>query len=181
MAVVDGDRIGHRVLEETTVRDELQRRFGESIVDRTGQINRQALARTVFGSSEDNSRARAELEEVVHPRIEQELARQIAEARHNPETEAVIVDAAVLLEAGWNSMCDAVVFVDVSEEQRMQRVRETRGWDAETFRSRESSQMSLQDKHEAADYVISNAGSLDEAEAGLNRVLDEILERGRQG
>ena len=50
-----------------------------------------------------------------------------------------MLDAAILLEAGWDDLCDLIVFVDAPREERMRRVQEQRGWSREMFEAREAS------------------------------------------
>ena len=87
----------------------------------------------------------------------------------------MLLDAAVLLEAGWRPLCDAVVFVDTPLEQRKERVSRTRGWTGEQLASRESSQLSLEQKRMEADYVVDNSRGLDQAALQLERVLQQVI------
>ena len=81
------------------------------------------------------------------------------------------------LEAGWHDLCNAVVFIDTPEPIRRNRVLASRRWTAEQFRQREESQMPLDQKRRAGDFVIDNSGSLSDAVAELGRVVDQVRER----
>lgn len=175
--MVEGDRAGHEVLLNPAVKQQLRRRFGDCIFDQQGEVDRSALARLVFGPGGREREARKDLEQIVHPEIGKRLAEQIATAGSDPETEAVLLDAAVLLEAGWHDLCDAVVFVDTPEPIRRARVLASRGWTAEQFRQREESQMSVEDKRCAADDVIENLGSPASAADELERIVDRVRDR----
>ena len=74
--------------------------------------------------------------------------------------EAVLLDAALLLEAGWRDECDAVVFIETAFEDRLRRVQASRGWDARELQQREVIQLDLQSRRDAADFVIDNSQSL---------------------
>ena len=65
------------------------------------------LRRRVFGSAPEQRVARANLETIVHPKIRELFVEQIAKARKRSNAEAVILDAAVLYEAGWQDLCAA--------------------------------------------------------------------------
>jgi dephospho-CoA kinase len=173
--VINGDEIGHQVLKITSVQDQIRQRFGNSVFSGPGEINRGALGRKVFGPSEKHRRARAELESIVHPKIREGIIREIAQARSQGGVEAVLLDAAVLLEAKWDDLCDAVVFVDVPESLRLDRVMRSRGWTEEDFRKREASQRSLAVKKARADGVVDNSGTVEDAAARLEQFVQQLI------
>ena len=93
----------------------------------------------------------------------------------------MLLDAAVLLEAKWNDICDCVAFIDVPVELRLQRVLESRKWDAQEFHRREASQFPIADKRRASDVVIDNfrAGVLQRLKvdyASLSAVNPRIIQ-----
>jgi dephospho-CoA kinase len=81
----------------------------------------------------------------------------------------VLLDAAVLLEAGWHQRCDAVVFVDASPAVRQRRVATRSGWSLEELQKREASQLDLEEKRRRSDLTISN--ELDDSQGG-QQLLD---------
>jgi len=170
--LINGDEVGHEVLTLTTVRDAVRQRFGDSVFDAAGQIDRRALGQVVFGSSDEQQTARRDLERIVHPRIRETFEKRIAEAAALKKA-AVLLDAAVLFEAGWNDLCHAIVFVDVPRSKRLDRLRAGRGWDETEVERRESSQVSLETKRSRSQFVIDNAQTIDEA----GRQLEDILTR----
>lgn len=161
--VIDADRLGHEALLDSDVKRALRRQFGETIFDATGEVDRRSLARCVFGDGESHRTARHALEQIVHPEIARRIATEIAQAEAAGQ-EAVLLDAAVLLEAGWRRLCDAVVFIDAPEELRLQRVQQRSGWTLEELQRREASQLGLTEKRGQCDAVIVNA--TDVAESG---------------
>lgn len=169
--VVDADAIGHRVLDEPAIQRRIRERFGETVFDENGQIHRSALARRVFGDSSECRQARRDLEAIVHPRIKEVAQQEIAHARQSGKYNAVLLDAAVLLEAGWQSVCDTIVFVETPLEVRIQRVTDSRGWDADELARRESSQYPLDVKRASADLTLNNSGAVEDAAAELERLL----------
>ena len=62
---------------------------------------------------------------------------------------AIVLDAAVLLEAGWDDLCDRVVFVEAPRAERLRRVSASRGWSAEALTARERSQWPAEAKRNA--------------------------------
>jgi len=145
------------------------------VFDKQGEVNRSVLAGMVFGSSAEDRQARTDLEQIVHPEIRKEIVNRIQTARSSKDYDAVILDAAVLLEAGWNDICDLVVFVETTEECRLERVAQSRGWDRETLKAREASQLALEEKKKASDEVIDNSGTLEESGRQLEKILEHVL------
>jgi dephospho-CoA kinase len=150
---VDADRIGHQVLTDPIVAKLLVDRWGTGVLGPAGEIDRQRVAEHVFarlGESELRF-----LEQVTHPRIGAAVAAEIAtQAAHRP----VVLDAPLLLEAGWNQFCDSLLFVDSPRAARQERARQ-RGWSDAMFEQREARQWPLERKRAAATHVIPNTGS----------------------
>lgn len=169
--VIDGDRIGHDVLKRTEVRDELVNVFGSHILDKGEEIDRSALGKLVFGDDDVSLQNRAKLERVVHPLIKREIESQIIEARRRRDVGVILLDAAVILEAGWREICDAVVFLDTPSELRRQRVQQQRGWSDAKWKTREANQFSLDEKRKAADFVVDNSGKIEDASLQLQQFI----------
>lgn len=168
---IDADQMGHVALRMGNVKQSLQQRFGDDILDESGEIRRGVLAQRVFGDSEDQKTARHDLEQIVHPAIEQQIVDAIADGVKQG-CEAVLLDAAVLLEAGWRRRCDAVVFVDAPDDVRERRVAARNGWSLAELQRREASQLGLSDKRNKSDIVISNEADDDR---GGQELLDFLF------
>ncbi|NLW87862.1 MAG: dephospho-CoA kinase [Planctomycetes bacterium] len=154
--VVDADRIGHEVLEQEDVRAWLSDRWGEGVFDKeTQRVNRRAVADIVF---RDPAQLDA-LNKIMHPRIRRRMEEAISQAWKRQETPAVVIDAAVLVEAGWDELCTHLVLVESSEQQRFQRVNASRGWTRDAWTGREKSQICLDKKRLRCEYTIVNSSS----------------------
>lgn len=174
LTLIHGDEIGHAALRLQSVKAELASRFGNAIIGKDGEVDRGALAARVFGDTPEHTAARRDLEAVVHPHIRSTISETITKARTSHGVDGVLLDAAVLLEAGWEDVCDCVVFVDASDEVRRKRVAETRGWNAAELARRESSQLSLDEKRRRADIVIDNNCDLEPAVRELEKILNQM-------
>ena len=169
-AVLDADRAGHEVLREPGVIAAIRQRWGEQVLDAAGNVARPAVAAIVFAKG-----AGAEkrfLEELTHPRIGKRLQEQSAElaTRGVP---AAILDAALLFESGWSSLCGAVVFVDVPRDVRLVRALE-RGWTEADFRAREDWQWPVQEKRRWADFIVDNSGSLEKTTEQVRAIWQQL-------
>ena len=173
--VIDADRIGHELLLSSDIREKLSNAFGEGILDTAGLVLRPRLAEKVFGDSDQQINNRNRLNEILHPAIQIEVLRLIKQAPQ--DADAIILDAALLLEAGWADECDAVIFIDTPDELRHQRAAANRGWSMEELQRREASQWSLLRKRQSSQFVVNNSGSAEEAAEQMKFVLKKIIER----
>lgn len=170
VAVIDADKIGHEALLADHVKTALCERFGDSILASDGTIARSKLAQLVFGTESAQATARRDLESIVHPEIGRRIGTAIDVAAADGK-ECVLLDAAVMLEAGWRNYCDLLVFIETSDAVRLERVRTTRGWSASELQRREQSQWSLVDKRKAADAIVNNDADVGSAGQQLWDVL----------
>ncbi len=166
--VAHSDDLAKRALEDPTIRDTLIGWWGATVLDTAGRVDRSAVAKIVFTDGSQRKR----LEELVHPWIEQ--LRRAAFAASPKDVPALVIDAPLLLEAGLDRECDAVVFVDAPLSERIRRVQSNRGWDTTELSRREAAQWSLDRKRAAAHHVISNEGDLSSLQAEASRVLEAI-------
>jgi len=152
--VFNADQIGHLVLRESEVILAIKNRWGNDVLDAAGEVNRAAVAAIVF--AKDGWKEKEFLEKLTHPRIGERLQQQLL-GLEKSAAPMVVLDAALLFEAGWNSLCDAIVFVDVPREVRLKRAL-ARGWSEADFAAREAWQWPVEEKLRRADYVIDNSG-----------------------
>lgn len=149
---IDADQIGHKVLRRPDVREAVKNRWGSSVFDENGWIDRASLAKIVFRNSSDDVQSLADLEAITHPKINDELQRQFSQFRKE-QVPLVILDAPVLLKAGWDRFCDHLIFVDCPWVTRVERVAR-RGWSADDLKAREATQTPLQVKKDRCGYAI---------------------------
>ena len=166
--VVDADKIGHEVLDEPAVCDQLTERWGASILRDDGTVNRRAVGAIVFADPAE----RKVLESVVFPRIHEREGEQFALADADPAARFIVLDAAVLVEAGRDEVCKKLVFVDAPREERLKRLIARSGWTADELTRREAAQLPLAEKRRLADATLDNdgdPGELRDAVAALLR------------
>ena len=172
--VIAGDQLGHEALKQPAIRRQIVEHFGPAVLDANGDIDRRRLAAIVF--ADDNER-RA-LERGVHPYIEERIRQEIAKARANPAVPLIVLDAAILLEAGWHKVCDQLVYIDAPPDVRQQRLAGQRGWSAKQVQERTNAQWSLTDKRSRADFVLENSGTAAQLEQQVQELfrLCNVLE-----
>ncbi len=155
---INADALVHVVYRESAIIQTLCQRWGPGVLDEQGQVDRTQLAARVFAPTMEAQMELEWLESLVHPLVKDQILRQLDEWRNDPTVEVVVLDAPVLLKAGWDKLCDELVFVDASESQRWERV-QARGWTWEQWQQRESQQTPLLEKLARSTRTIDNNGS----------------------
>jgi dephospho-CoA kinase len=172
-AVIDSDAQVRAAYRDPAVRETIRAWWGDDVLLPGGEINRPAIARKVFADEAERRR----LEGVIHPWVAAARRREMEAAAHDPQVQAYVWDTPLLFEAGLSGECDALVFVEAPLEQRVKRVRETRGWDEAELLRREKSQWPLDKKRRISDYVLTNTADADYARGQVREVLSRILAR----
>jgi dephospho-CoA kinase len=173
-AVIDADAVGQELLEHPAIRGRVVERFGTGVLEPAGggevspRVSRRALAVVVF----HDPAALRDLEALLHPAMCEHFRRTIRPLAAEGTIPLIVLDAAVMLEAGWDGLCDRIAFVDAPRAERLRRAREARGWSEETFAARERSQWPVEQKRDRADWIIANDGGPER----LRREVDRLLE-----
>ncbi len=165
--LISGDELGHEALRQPAVIARVAGHFGRGVLDETGQVVRRRLGAVVFA---DPAQRRA-LEEMVFPYIEARIDEEVTRARERPDIQLIILDAAILLEAGWDRWCDRIVYVHTPRAVRLERLAGQRGWSEKEVAAREQAQMPVCEKMTRADFVLDNAGP----EGDLERQVADLL------
>ena len=166
--MIDADRVGHEVYQpHSEAWQEVVANFGEEVLQPGGEIDRTKLGAIVF----QDSQARATLNNITHPRIHRRIDERVEELRRNG-VEAVVVEAALLVEGGWASLTDEVWVVHSSENLVMERLRHRNGLSEEAVRSRIRSQMSFEERAQYAHVVVDNSGDKEELRACVQTLWD---------
>jgi len=174
--LLDADRAGHDVLRESAVKAALLKRWGATVIGADGEIDRRAVGRIVFAPPPDGPRELAFLEGVTHPRITVRLKAQAAEAVA-AGAPAIVLDAPVMLKAGWHRMCTSIWLIDAPPAVRLARARD-RGWSEEQFAAREAAQEPLTEKRRWADAVIDNSGAPAATLAQVRALWEKLVRPG---
>jgi len=169
--VLDADKVGHQAYQPgTETWKELVAAFGEEIVSPDGTIDRKKLGAIVFGDPESLAR----LNRIVHPRMFDMMKAQIEEHRRQ-SVSVVVLEAAILLEAGWTPLVDEVWVTVASEPTVVRRAIERTGLPEEQIRARIRSQLSNEEREKAASVVISNDGDLEELRAKVAELWEQLV------
>jgi dephospho-CoA kinase len=155
--IVDADAIVRDVQQPgSPVLTELAAEFGADLITDSGELDRAALGKRVFGDED----AVARLNEIVHPAVKIESQRRFQAAQAADPDAVVVYDVPLLVEARLAEPWDLIV-VDAPAELRLHRLVSLRGLDAETAAARIASQVSDAQRRAVADVIIDTSGTLD--------------------
>lgn len=164
--VIDTDVIAREVVEPgQPALDEVRARFGDRMIDASGNLDRAAMRQLVF--SDDD--ARRDLEAILHPRIGLETRRQ-AEAADGPYQLIVVP---LLTNSPLRQFIDRVLVVDCDEETQIRRLVQRDGSTLDEAQRMLAAQPSRDERLAIADYVIDNSGDLDMTRTAVSQ-LDQL-------
>ena len=169
--VIAGDALGHEALRQPDIRARLVERWGPGVLDETGEGSRRKVAGIVFAKTAEAPAELKALESLVFPWIGRRMREEIEAANSDEAVRLVLLDAALLLEAGWDDVCDRVVYVHAPRAARLHRLTGRRGWSVKEVEDRERMQLSLTEKVTRADDVVDNSGSLEEVESQVDGLM----------
>lgn len=173
--VVDADDLSHRALEpDTRAFKQVCDLFGDGVVTPSGELDRRAIAATVFA---DEGKRRA-LESIVHPEVFRMLAETV---EANRGTDAVVVfDAALIVETGFHESCDVVVVVTAPEREQVTRAARGGAMSEEDARARIRAQIPAAERQAVADVVLRNDGDLAHLEDQVEALWGDLRDRAVQ-
>ena len=154
--VIDADRVGHEAYRpHSQAWVEVVAAFGEAVVQPSGEIDRKRLGAIVFGDSS----AMQKLNSIMHPRMADLIRDRIAQFRGEGK-EVVVVEAALLVEAGWDYLVDEVWVTYSPESAVVQRLQQRNGYSEEEVRRRVGSQLAFEERSKSAQVVVRNTGDV---------------------
>lgn len=171
--VVDADKVGHEVYAPGTEGFlAVVEAFGPEVVDAAGLIDRAQLGAKVFGDALELQKLTA----IVHPRIRQMVDDRIAAARRDPEVRVLVLEAAILLDSGWDAITDEVWVVVADPGEIRRRLAEARGLSEAEVDARAAKQMSDEERRSRADVLVHNDGTSDELRLEVERLWRERID-----
>ena len=169
--VIDADRIGHELLGSTQPPyKEIVRRFGKEVLDASGEIDRRRLGAIVFS----DAAKLGELNAILHPRIIERVEAEAQRYRAQDPRAVILVDAALIFEAGIGGRFAKVIVAWCRPEQQIERLMAKAGLSRKKAEQRVASQIPSDEKRRRADYVIDCSGSLEDTRKQVERLFLEL-------
>ena len=171
--VIDADSLARELMDPgQTVHEEVIHEFGQGIVDpqsSTGQIDRKKLAAVVFADRAKLDRLNA----IVHPRVQEIILRQFEGWACEGDVSVAFVEAALLVEAGYQKYLDGLVVTWCKPEQQLERLR-ARGLSEEEARNRIAAQLPVAEKLKLATETIDCSGSLEDTRVQVKALAKKL-------
>lgn len=166
--IINADLVGHEAyLPHQNVWDEVVAVFGRGILDGEDQVDRRKLGAVVF----QDPAALQQLNRIVHPWIFQRIA-QMLEDLCAKGTRVAVVEAALLIEAGWRSLAGEIWMTRAGEAQVVERLATRNGMTPGQVRERMRAQLGNEERLQYADVVIDTSGALDEVRAAVRALWE---------
>jgi len=171
--VINADLLGHEAYLPGTVGfEQVVSEFGEDIVGTDGHVDRQKLGPIVFSDPSNMDRLNA----IMHPLIKDMIQTQLDDVEGKGQLIA-IVEAAVLIEAGWESLFDEVWVVTADEEEIISRLASRNGLSREDSQKRINSQMTSIERSAHGDVIINNTGSVEDLKENVESLWAQRVSR----
>ena len=168
--VIDADKVGHEAFKpDTELWREVVAAFGSQILTPNGDIDRKKLGDVVFENPDSLTR----LNRIMHPRMYDIVKAQIEEYRRH-RVDVVVLEAPLLLEAGWTSLVDEVWVTVAPESTVLRRLQEKVSLSEEQALARIRSQLPVEEKVKQADVVIDTDCSLDEVRTKVKELWQKL-------
>ena len=168
--IIDADRVGHEAFKPGTgVWREVVAAFGRQVLTHGGDIDRKKLGEIVF----DNAELLARLNQIMHPWMYDMVKVRLEEYRRWG-VEVIVLEAPLLLEAGWTSLVDEVWVTVATEPTVLSRLQERVGLSKKESLARIRSQLSSEERINRADVIINTDCSLDEVKTRVRELWEKI-------
>ena len=168
---ISADELGHEFLQSgTQTHTEILAAFGKSILKPDGDIDRSKLGKLVFA----DAAALKKLNRIMHPRIYQVVRQKIAEEYQKSGVQVVVIEAALLIEAGWLPLLDQLWVTVAPEATIVKRLKSSRGLSEEQILTRLRTQMPQEEKVKRADVVIDTDCSMDELRSKVTELWHSL-------
>ncbi len=142
--------------------------MGKSLLDKEGRIDKTVLAKAIFDSDEVRDRING----IIHPAVKDHITGVIREEKKKGEREFLFIEAALLIECGYDRICDELWYIYASEASRRQRLKETRAYSDEKIDNIFKAQLGEEVFRKYCVEVIDNDSVFDKTEKDTTDIID---------
>lgn len=172
--VIDADKLAHKLYSPgSAVSGIIKESFGKGVFRPDGRIDRLKLGKIVFSSK----RALGRLNRIVHPELIREINRRI----ENSKKKFIVLDAALIIEAGLREAVDALVVVTAKKNQQVSRGKNISRLGRDKVKRIMEFQISQNAKSRLADFIIDNSGSIGNTKKQVLALRKIFVQRSKQG
>jgi phosphopantetheine adenylyltransferase/dephospho-CoA kinase len=174
--VLDADKLGHQTYEQgTQCYAKLVENFGDRIIGEEGKINRAVLGGIVFS---DQSKME-ELTGIVWPEIRELIKKELGQLE-SAGVKVVALEAAVMIEAGWQDLVSNLWVVTVEREVAKARLMARNNLSEEEALKRIDSQITNEERTRLANVVIQNGGDVEELKERVRTTYADVCKQVEQ-
>jgi dephospho-CoA kinase len=171
--VIDLDKVGNEALKKgKKAYKKALEEFGDTILDKNGEIDRAKLGNVVFKDRDSLNR----LNTIIHPEIDKTVAQKTKEYRRRG-VKVLVLEAAAMLEAKRNWQVDEIWVTITPGKTVFERLKQRSGYNEADTKARVNSQMSNEERIKRANVVINNDGTLNQLKSHVKTEWDKLLKR----
>ncbi len=168
--IIEADKVGHIVMEKGNIAyDKIVSLFGVNILNSDLSINRKELANIVF----NNEELLLKINAIIHPAVKQYIKQFIVEMKEI-NAKLVVVEAALLIEAGYRDICDVFWYVYASKQTRIKRLQANRGYSLEKIHSIMLNQLNDDKFRKNTDYMINNDNTINDLRLSISEAVKTL-------
>lgn len=169
--IIDADKLGHELLRPgSQAYQEVAAAFGKAILRPNREIDRDKLGQLVFA----DAAALAQLNRIMHARM-YKIAQERIKQYHKQGTKVAVLEAALLIEAGWTPLVDQVWVTFAPDDVIVDRLKSQRGLAEGQILARLRSQMPPEEKTKRADAVIDTDCPLDDVKTKVAGLCQNLM------
>ena len=154
------DEVAHKIKEKgEPCYEQLVTLLGREILDEDGQINKLKMAAIIF----EDEKILKKVNEIIHPGVKDYILARIRESKEKQEVKLFFIEAALLIEAGYQEIVDELWYIYADKDVRRKRLQEYRGYSREKIDQIMNNQLSEEIFFKTCDFVIDNSGKIEDS------------------
>lgn len=170
--LIRADELGHEIYKKNSKGyKSIVSHFGDEIVDSDGEIDRKLLGNRAFNNPEELEW----LNTIIHPYVRQRIEEEAESFRAQDEKKILFIESAIILENGYEDICDEFWYVYVTEANRRERLRRGRGYSQEKTEDILKNQMSDEFFRSKCRVILDNNGEIEDTIQQVIHVLDREI------
>ena len=167
------DEVAHKIKEKgQPCYEQLVELLGRDVLKADGEIDKAKMAEIIFADEKILQR----VNEIVHPGVKEYILTKIKEAEEKKNVGLFFIEAALLIEAGYETMVDELWYIHADKEIRKKRLRENRGYSSEKIEQIMKSQLSEEEFLKKCDFIIDNSGKIEDSYIQIQNKLRGLVE-----
>lgn len=166
--VIDADKVVHFLYEKKEVLEEVKKYFPQAFIN--DNLDKKKLASIIFS----DSKKRKILENIIHPKVNQEIEKWLKEVEEKDKNAICIVSVPLMIETGSYKKYDKIILIYTPKHIQIERLIK-KGFTKEEAISRINAQMDIEEKKKYATYIIDNTGTIEDLKKQLIQLYNDLI------